>query len=270
MASRMERYYELANKTSSRSERNQALYKNVYEDAEYTNIEGIASIGRTSHIDVNQIKAMLKSREDYQKSKDYRQLVPTTEEPVNNYVDDEVTSNQNYDIRDVLNKAKKDQPNDDKPRSTSSFNYDVLKSLDEAKKKDYHDYKNLDDEALELKTLMGTAASMAKITNNLNKPTSNLLEDLKATDDATKVTSTDAIKALLEEEKRQYEEDNNNDVNIDKSFFTNSMNLKKEDFNGDDKEEKPHSKGLLICLILVLALLVSFAIYFGYIYFVRG
>ena len=44
MASRMERYYKQGNTRLKRSERNQELYRDIYDSASYSNIEGIATI----------------------------------------------------------------------------------------------------------------------------------------------------------------------------------------------------------------------------------
>ena len=55
MLSRMERYY----KSSASVQREQNVMKiciKIYEDAEYTNIEGITSIEKTNEIDLSKIK----------------------------------------------------------------------------------------------------------------------------------------------------------------------------------------------------------------------
>lgn len=69
MPSRMERYYHADSEIKQRTRRNQELYKKIYEGGEYTNIEGIASIGSTNEIDISKIKQMLQNREDYKREK---------------------------------------------------------------------------------------------------------------------------------------------------------------------------------------------------------
>ena len=64
MASRMDRYYEEKQIPKKRSERNQTLYRDIYENVSYSNIEGVATIDKGSEIDINKVKQMLKNRED--------------------------------------------------------------------------------------------------------------------------------------------------------------------------------------------------------------
>lgn len=66
MATRMQRYYK-SQDVSSRSQRNKELYKDIYEYGQYSNIEGITSIGKANEIDITKVKEMLNGREQYQK-----------------------------------------------------------------------------------------------------------------------------------------------------------------------------------------------------------
>ena len=57
----MDRYYK--NDTTNlkkRTSRNQQLYDSIYEDNNYSNIEGIATIDKSNEIDITKIKNMLK------------------------------------------------------------------------------------------------------------------------------------------------------------------------------------------------------------------
>ena len=105
MASRMERYYKATNRTSKRSERNQDLYRDIYEDGEYSNIEGIATIEKSNEVDITKIKNMLKNREEYQRQREVRQMM-TRPTVVEESPTSELETEKNYDIRDVLVKAK--------------------------------------------------------------------------------------------------------------------------------------------------------------------
>ena len=60
MASRMERYHSGTSQSGTRSVRNENLYKNIYENAEYSNIESIATMDKTNEISIEQIKELLK------------------------------------------------------------------------------------------------------------------------------------------------------------------------------------------------------------------
>src|SRR5574344_2004316 len=109
MKSRMERYNDSYsdsnNSIGRRSKNNEDLYKTIYEMSEYSNIEGIASIPKTNAVDVSQVKQMLKSRESYQQEKKYDYLKSSPKESIEEPIES-VEEERNYDIRDILNKAK--------------------------------------------------------------------------------------------------------------------------------------------------------------------
>ena len=60
MKSRMERYYEIDHDTNRRTRKNADLYQKIYENDEYSNIEGIATTLKPNEIDISKIKEMLK------------------------------------------------------------------------------------------------------------------------------------------------------------------------------------------------------------------
>ena len=104
------------------------LYGDIYSEAKYTNIEGIASIDNANEIDITKIKEMLQNRENYQKTRQYRKL---TEEPEIREVKEtpktEVTEEPSYDIRDILNKARENKKPDDKERVLKNTSYDICR-----------------------------------------------------------------------------------------------------------------------------------------------
>ena len=66
----MEKYYSSQPETTKRSQRNQSLYREIYDLGEYSNIEAVATLDRTNEIDITKIKDMLKNREDYKRQKE--------------------------------------------------------------------------------------------------------------------------------------------------------------------------------------------------------
>ena len=72
----MERYYKNDYTANKRTSRNHDLYKSIYEDQTYTNIEGIANIDRSNEVDIAKIKDLLKSREDYQSGRELKRFIP--------------------------------------------------------------------------------------------------------------------------------------------------------------------------------------------------
>ena len=112
MASRMERYYKNASNEGRRSRKNEELYRTIYEGTEYYNIEGVATMDKTNEIDLSKIQEMLKNRENYQRQSKYRRLLHK-EEPkkeVKPVVEEVEEEDRNYDIRDILTKAKEENP----------------------------------------------------------------------------------------------------------------------------------------------------------------
>ena len=104
--SRMDRYYKNNTYENKRSRMNQNLYRSIYSTDEYSNIEGIATMDKTNEIDLSKIKGMLKSREEFNSQKEYRQLFKKVDEPV---LKEEIKSEpdeKNFDIRDILEKVK--------------------------------------------------------------------------------------------------------------------------------------------------------------------
>ena len=249
MNSRMERYYK--NKTTNlRSQRNKDLYSDIYSNSKYTNIEGIASIDNANEIDITKIKEMLKNRENYQKERQYRKITGEPEVQEKTLITRRITPNaeeRNYDIRDILNKAREHKEPDNKERVLKNTQYDILKDLDVRRKKE----KKSEEE--ELKELINTITN----TSMLNKlGDADLAADLfkNLTDDDTKVGELNNVKELIDENK---EKSLNN--TMDDSFFTSSLKLSKKDFeNGDKKSLGLASK--IIIAILVLVILVSLVI----------
>lgn len=245
MASRMERYYK-KNNNSSRTNRNKRLYNSIYSYGKYSNIEGIASIDNTNEIDITKIKEMLDNREKYQTERKYRRLTNQEDiktEPIaqKRYTEEE----KNYDIMDVLSKAKENKQPDDKERVLSKTSYNVLKNLN------LKEEINTDDE--DLKEMIQTITN----TSMLNKMddadlASDMFSDLKATNDDTKVSNVKDFKELINENKQK-------EQTMDNSFFTSSIKLKKGDFV-NYKDKKPSAFKTIIITILILGIITAIGV----------
>lgn len=191
MASRMDRY----RIEEGRSVRNQNIYKELEELGTYTNIEGIASIEGSNEIDISKIKEMLKNRENYQKEKRYKELL-NNEEKVEISEKPSEEEQKNYDIKDVLSdalKSRKITENDNHKIELSK--YEIIKEIIDKKN------KKKDDEVAN----------------------SNLLDNL--IDQNEEKGNTDlTIKQVIDEAR------NEQDDEMDKSFFTSSLSLTSSDF----------------------------------------
>lgn len=242
--SRMDRYYKNDYTSNKRTSRNQDLYKSIYEDTEYSNIEGIADIDRSNEIDIAKIKDMLRSREDYQSGRELKSFIPK-EEPVK-YETFEREEDRVYDIRDILTQAKTNKT-EEKYHNLDQKNLDILKEL-----------RNKSEQPVkELENMVDTITNTSK----LNKLSDNelgldMLEDLKS--DHTITTTNSSIKAILEEAKQQEKEKTKTDVGLDKSFFTSSLSFTDDDFAqiGELKRNIKANNNLIkiVLIIIMLAL----------------
>ena len=249
MASRMDRYQGQA----GRSTRNENLYRRLSESGDYSNIEGIATIDKTNEIDITRVKEMLKNRENYQKQRQYSRFIeekPEVEEQSTSPIEEE----KNYDIKEVLDKAKEThyEPNEEY-RSLKNIRYDILDRLN---------LKATPEEEQELKELIDTIA-MRNIQENGDDL--GLLDDLKSDTMVGDVTSIKKIindakeEAKLEEKQKEEErEEEFNTSELDKSFYTSSMEFSSKDFEGlkDLGQNLKKHNTLLTILIVIFVLLI--------------
>lgn len=257
MKSRMERYYEIDNDTNRRTRKNADLYQKIYESDEYSNIEGIATTLKPNEIDISKIKEMLKNRDEYRKEKDVRTLlrpepVVKKEEPVATFDRDD---EKNYDIRDILSKAKTERKDveEENYHKLKNTSYDIFKNLNIQKGQS----ENKEEEEEELKELIHTITNTSMLNKLGDQELSlGLLDELKSD---TMVGTSASIKSLLEAEKEDLKDNNyleDEKQNMDKSFFTSSLNFRDEDF--DDLQEMSQNlrKNNSLMKVLIFILLV--------------
>ena len=249
MVSRMEKYYKNnSSDIKKRSEKNVDLYHTIYSDAEYSNIEGIATMDKTNEVDITKVKNMIKNRENYKRQKEYRNLKKSEEEVETTTKDFVEPEPKNYDIRDILTKARDKKPEEDTPRSLDNTNYNILKDLKLNKKE-----KNKEYEEEELKELINTITNTSML-NQMNDEELGL-NMLDLDDTNVKLESSKSVQQLLEQ-ARKYQEKEDTNKNLDKSFFTSSLNFSKEDFEDVNEDfEYKKSKGIFKKIILFILLL---------------
>lgn len=269
MRSRMERYYKTG-KYRSRMEKNQELYRTMYDVGEYTNIEGIASIEKTNQIDLKQIQELLRKVNNEEK-KEIQESVATKEltsisTTIESIFDDEEKS---YDIKDVLNKAKSERKDtSSKHHNLDNTQYNILKKLKINENKDYSD-----DEKHELKELIHTIAN-TDILNKLEdrELSLDLISSLKAGEETLIREREEMEKELNKEDSTQSEKTAQLD-NIDNSFFTSSLNFSEEDFEDlkdIGKTLKKNNLLIKILTILLVVMIISVAGYVAYTFFGLG
>lgn len=232
MQSRMERYYK-AGDIKRRTTKNQELYRTIYDEVEYSNVEGISVIDKNEKIDIEMIKDLLnKSNKEISKPKMVK------EEPK---IEVDIDEEKNYDIMDVLNKAKKERTVDNKFFDTQ---YNILKNI---KLSDDNIPKNIDD--TDLKSMIDAISNNSKLNQ-----TSDLLDDLKS------VCDPNMRQEILETTK---------ELEVDKSFYTSSLGFTSNDFEElkDMKDSIKANNTLTKILLFILIFIVIAGILFFIYYF---
>lgn len=245
MASRMDRY----NNSLGRSEKNKALYEEINELDTYTNIEGVTEMSNSNEISMDTIRELIKSNEQ-KVAKLNKIKVEEKTEPVDD------TPTKNYDIKDILNKAKIDHTNDDaRYRKLNNMQYDVLKDIK---------VEDIDD-VDELKAIIDTLSLGSQNSDDLG-----LLDELKSN---TMVGDASSIKTIIQEEKsaeakereiNTQKEFTSHLTNVDTSFFTSSFSFSDKDFEDlkNIEDETQNKSKFVNILIVVFSILIAIALLF--------
>lgn len=247
MASRMDRYRNQELETTGmRTKRNEHLYARVEAPLEYSSVEGVARIDNTNSVDINKIKELLLREEEPKKKHHSKIEKQETLEDTSELVTFNQLEDKNYDIRDILNKAKdeKEEDDDDKYRNLQNTGYDILKNIQVQKKP-----TEISDQ--ELNHVGDTTLSLSMLDN---------LQDNEE-EEITETMSSKTIRDLLNEETSKEEDDDDDDFEeqrtLDNSFFTSSLNFSEEDFNElSDELDEPKKKENLIVKVLIFIIMV--------------
>ncbi len=278
---RMERY-DNSNRSTvrSRTEKNQNLYNDLGSLEKYTTFTDVSKI---EAVELNAAKKNYRTREGYHSLKDYDIDIEKPKErkeldEFNFLYNDE---HKTYDINKVLEEAKELRERDslEKKRKLHNEKYNILESSEEDLEKFKEEtklrHKPIENEE-ELEELIHTITSK-ELREEIDKAESNdnnsLLSDLMATnvnEEVLKPIATKIEDSKVEEDTKKLDKVKEKTMSlkdeIDKSFYTKSLDLSEEDFISDDEEEeiKP-SKFIgflkfLFSLILILA--VGFCVYY--------
>ena len=247
MASRMEKYHGNTSSVGRRSVRNESLYKDIYDNVEYSNIEKVATMEKTNEISLDQIQELLKERDSIKKKNIVEEPPKVVEPP---------EEERNYDIRDILVKAKDEHVDDNKNRNLST-QYNILKNINIKDKMDEEDEKELE------KTLVNTAVFKDFDDNELSL---DMLSDLKSTGNTiVEKTNVGDLLQEVKEAKDKYEPES--DDGLDKSFYTSSLNFKDEDFEQlKDLQDSIKNNNKMIKVLFFL-LFIIIAVVLGYMLF---
>ena len=297
------RNYDSTNKEKySRSNRNQELYKNIGSNQKYTNFTDVSKIDAFSLNDAKKnyrTREGYKTIKEYS-TVDRRPKAQKDLEEFNYLYQDH--ENRVYDINSVLEHAKENRKNKDEleeKRKLKNTNYNILASLNKEELEKYRKDKverNKPDEN-ELRNLIDTITSKT-LAGEISKVTGvDLLSDLMATNIMDKVDpkdyeldndkKEDISKELTEEKEdklnlsseildkesmKKLEQEKNkisdptDDLmkDLDKSFYTKSMDLSDKDFDFGDEYENDKKIPIIVkvLLILILIAIVLVGVYF--------
>ena len=230
---RMDRYKEIDEKDKvTRSNKNQELYQNIGSNSRYTNFTDVTN---TNAFDISNVDKENKTRENYQKYKEYSDLIPgpkvkrELEEFKSIYKGKE---NRVYDINSVIAEARKNNSDAEieSRRKLKNDKYNILLSmskeeLEEYRKSRKEKYTHPDED--ELHELIDTIASKT-LAGEIDKITSvNLLSELMATSIIDKVDTNNS-------EESDLSNTNEEDLKITTPV---KMNYNDEDVESKEVEE---------------------------------
>lgn len=290
MVSRMDKYHsESIPANQSRFQKNEHLYESLYNNKVVTEFSEI----NNNVLDLTSgTSSSSNRRENYQKNKasfpNYRADVVEEKVAFPNSIDKiiEDPSEKNYDINDILSEARKNRSltsNDEKKR-LKTVEYSILSDLSKEKLAEYRENKKKmsKDEEENLEELIHTITS-----NSLRKKIDDeLLSDLLPTEEDETIISKELLSSIEDTEdisleknkvnedsdKEDFLKDTTNEMEIDRSFYTKSMDLSKEDFEIDDDDSDDDSfleeskmsttkKIFLVCFIVLVIAIVGYIVY---------
>lgn len=250
MPSRMERYYQTDVDAAKRTKKNQRLYDDIHNNSNYSDVEQISNVNEISPAKLNELLKNDKKVE--------RRVIKNKNINFNIIDGDE---DKNYDIREVLEKAKSDTPSKNDYHKLKEEQINLLKKIESYKASKQEQDENLNE-------LLNTIAS-TKLLKDLNDRdlSLDLLDDLKSNNDNTIVGGINSINKVIYDipKVKSYVEDKNE---IDKSFYTSSMSFNDEDFDEIKEIKSKLNKnnfwmktiliilGIVIVVIIVLVLIL--------------
>lgn len=207
----------------TRSDKFKGLYKQVCNA--YDEFENLIIPSNSREIDLSDLQREIKNRDDYQKVKEYNDIISTNNQVIRKEQAKEKQRQENeiYDIKELLNKAVEEKKKPELIGPTLS-NENYLKRL----KLDDHDSSKTNLE--KVKEMYNEIEEDSKEEDESLLKTANLsleiLSDLKGDKDDTMVNIP--IKKDLDE--------NNNQV--DAEFFSSTYKFNKKDFDNKKENEK--------------------------------
>ena len=254
MGSRMDKYKNNSD-IPKRSEKNKELYKQIYNA--YDEFENLVVPSNAKEIDLSTLKKEITSRDEYRKAKDYSDITNNKIIRKEKVIEKQKEENGIYDIKELLDKALKDNKKEEEHITTMTTDSylkklrldDTRTNLDEVKEL-YEDIKKETQEEYENEELLKTA--------NLSL---EILSDLKGDNDNTMIDAPIKDEFLPEENKKFY----SSEFKFSKKDFDDKEvdNVDEEDFYDDEMSDSSNGKFFFKILLLIfgIAIVVVIAIY---------
>ena len=272
MDKRSDRYSESDHNVSrSRVNKNKLLYDEINNKI---GIEEIPTYDTNEEINLSALDMDNLNRENYQKIKDYKELINESDKSIEEEKPKEEKKKKTYDINKVLEEAKKNREKDELEgkRSIKGEDYNILNSLN---KKYLYQKGFTEEDTQELKELIDTITSKTMVDDIQDEEEKELLSELLATTIDIKLEkelSKTQIDELVEEQEK------NDELADTNSFYSKSLELTANDLLSEEEEkkeetteekeqeeekEKNEHNGLKIAIIsIILLVLIGIVIYF--------
>lgn len=221
MKSRMDKYYsekELMQRTS----KNDSLYDELYREKQ-TLSDNMVVLNDADEIDINKIKSMIDSRENYKRAKKFEDVVSPTKNNKDEEIDykfDEI-DDSNYDINEIIEKKRSTNEEENRVRKLDTKYESTMEELSEEFLTHEQQLRDLFD------TVTQTNLAKTDLFSNLRE------DDSEKTKDETK-----------EEE-----------------FYTNTSKLEKEDFDDEFVEKSSNAKVFIIITIILMIIAIGVILY---------
>lgn len=221
MKSRMDKYYS-ENELMQRTSKNDGLYDELYREKQ-TLSDNMVVLNDADEIDINKIKSMIDSRENYKRAKRFENVVSPTNNNKDEKIDykfDEI-DDSNYDINEIIEKKRSTNEEENRVRKLDTKYESTMEELSEEFLTHEQQLRDLFD------TVTQTNLAKTDLFSNLRE------DDSEKTKDETK-----------EEE-----------------FYTNTSKLEKEDFDDEFLEKSSNAKVFIIITIILMIIAIGVILY---------
>lgn len=271
MGSRMDKYKKEVSQVPKRSEKNQELYKQIYNA--YDEFENLVVPSNAREITMSELKKEITSREAYREKKVYDDIADkvTYEKPIQKEKKVVQEDNKVYDIRELLSKAISNQDetkeNMDKLSSgdyLKKIKVDSHKTNIEQVKEIYED--TLEEEMEEDESLLKTANLSLEILSDLKSDNDQTIVEapIKSSELPDDAKDSDFYSTQFKFSKRDFEKKKDEDKVITKNEEDDEDDEDDEEFGTDKGGFKRFIKVLLLVfgiLLIIILLLYIFKIF---------